>query len=75
MIGFVAETLPKTGALGMSIMGGAGMLSVSFVLPILGRSLDNTSGAETLRYYSILPACLIVAFALLYFTQKKKANI
>lgn len=72
MIGFVAETLPKTGALGMSIMGGAGMLFVSLVLPILGKSLDNTSGAETLRYYSILPAVLIVAFAGLYFTRKKK---
>lgn len=72
MIGFVAENLPRTGALGMSIMGGAGMLSVSFVLPILGKSLDNTTGAETLKYYSILPALLIVAFAGLYFTQKKK---
>lgn len=74
MIGFVAETLPKTGALGMSIMGGAGMLFVSLVLPILGKSLDNTSGAETLRNYSILPACLIVAFAILYISQRKKVK-
>lgn len=36
MLGFVAEYLPKTGALGLSIMGGAGMLSVSLILPFIG---------------------------------------
>lgn len=40
MVGFVAENYPKTGALGMAIIGGAGMLSVSFVLPIIGRWYD-----------------------------------
>ena len=29
MLGFVSEYLPKTGALGLSLMGGAGMFSVS----------------------------------------------
>ncbi len=36
MLGFVSEKLPKTGALGLAIMGGAGMLSVSFILPFIG---------------------------------------
>ena len=40
MLGFVNESLPKTGALGLAIMGGAGMLSTSFVLPIMGRMHD-----------------------------------
>ena len=40
MLGFVAENFPKTGALGLAIMGGAGMLSVSFVLPIIGGWYD-----------------------------------
>jgi fucose permease len=40
MLGFVNECLPKTGALGLAIMGGAGMLSTSFVLPIMGRMHD-----------------------------------
>ncbi len=40
MLGFVSETFPKTGALGLAIMGGAGMLSVSFVLPVIGRFYD-----------------------------------
>lgn len=40
MLGFVNEQFPKTGALGLAIMGGAGMLSVSFVLPVIGRLYD-----------------------------------
>ncbi len=40
MLGYVAENYPKTGALGLAIMGGSGMLSVSFVLPIIGGWYD-----------------------------------
>jgi fucose permease len=47
MLGFVAENYPKTGALGLAIMGGAGMLSVSFVLPIIGRWYDDGIAART----------------------------
>ena len=71
MLGFVSEYLPKTGALGLSIMGGAGMLSVSIVLPVLGRFLDNQSPDLTLRYFALLPAFLIFAFTGLYFYSKK----
>jgi len=41
MLGFVSENFPNTGALGLAIMGGAGMLSVSFVLPIIGKFYDQ----------------------------------
>lgn len=41
MLGYVAEYLPRTGALGLSIMGGAGMLSVSLILPFMGKVYDN----------------------------------
>jgi MFS family permease len=40
MIGFVSEYLPKTGALGMSLVGGAGMLSTSIWQPVIGSWLD-----------------------------------
>lgn len=42
MLGFVAEYLPKTGALGLSLMGGAGMFSTALVLPIMGRWFDTS---------------------------------
>ncbi len=47
MLGFVAENFPKTGALGLAIMGGAGMLSVSFVLPVIGSWYDAGIAART----------------------------
>jgi fucose permease len=45
MLGFVSEYLPKTGALGLSLMGGAGMLSVSLVIPAMGKWYDASKSA------------------------------
>ncbi len=41
MLGTVSERFPKTGALGLAIMGGAGMLSASFIVPLVGRWFDR----------------------------------
>ena len=41
MIGFTSEYTHKTGALGMSLMGGAGMFAVSIWNPIIGSRLDT----------------------------------
>lgn len=41
MIGFTSEYTAKTGALGMSLMGGAGMFSVSMWNPVIGGWLDD----------------------------------
>lgn len=41
MIGFISEYQPKTGALGMSLIGGAGMFSMSLWNPVIGRWLDE----------------------------------
>jgi MFS family permease len=65
MLGFVSEYLPQTGALGLSIMGGAGMVATSCVLPIMGHSIDTAGPQQTLRFMTVLPVILIVAFALL----------
>ncbi|MBI2498090.1 MAG: MFS transporter [Opitutae bacterium] len=40
MLGFVSENHPRTGALGLAIMGGAGVLSTSIILPLIGRFYD-----------------------------------
>lgn len=45
MLGFVSEYLPKTGALGLSLMGGAGMFSVSLILPVMGKWFDTAKAA------------------------------
>lgn len=43
MIGFVSEYLSDTGALGMSIVGGAGMLGLSLWTPVIGRWIDTAT--------------------------------
>jgi fucose permease len=41
MIGFVAENLPRTGAVGLNLMGGAGMFAVSLYLMFMGDYYDQ----------------------------------
>jgi len=41
MLGVVSEQFPKGGALLISLMGGAGMLSVAVALPIMGARIDE----------------------------------
>ena len=43
MIGFVAEKIPASGALGMSIVGGIGMFSTSIFQPIIGSWIDSST--------------------------------
>jgi len=43
VIGFVAQRVPASGALGMSIVGGVGMLSTSIFQPIIGRWIDSSN--------------------------------
>jgi MFS family permease len=74
MLGFVAEYIPKSGALGLSIMGGAGMVATSLVLPIMGKSIDTAGPQTTLSYMSILPAILIVAFIFLNIWMRNRRS-
>jgi MFS family permease len=47
MIGFVAEKIPKSGALGMSIIGAIGMFSTSIFQPIIGGWIDKARETAT----------------------------
>ena len=46
MIGFVAEKIPASGALGMSIVGGMGMFSSSIFQPIIGGWIDSSTADQ-----------------------------
>jgi MFS family permease len=72
MIGVTSEYVPKSGALGMSILGGAGFVATSMVLPIMGKSIETAGAQITLRNMSVLPAILIVLFIILYIIIKNK---
>ncbi len=46
MLGFVSENLPKTGAVGMNLMGGAGMFAVSVYTVFMGGYYDRLVAAK-----------------------------
>lgn len=54
MLGFVSETLPKTGAVGLNLMGGAGMFAVSLYMMFMGGYYDRLVAEK-------LPAGAVVA--------------
>jgi len=41
MLGFVAERLPRSGALGLAVIGGVGMISISIAMPVIGHIYDK----------------------------------
>ena len=47
MIGFVAEKIPLSGALGMSIVGGMGMFSASIFQAIIGGWIDSSTADQS----------------------------
>jgi putative MFS transporter len=47
MIGFIAEKVPLSGALGMSILGGVGMFSTAIFQPIIGSWIDSARAEKT----------------------------
>lgn len=80
MLGRVSERYPSTGALGLAVMGGAGMLAPSVVLPYIGRLYDAKvatgiptvqAGLLTLRDIVILPVVLAVVFLLMRIFERK----
>jgi len=46
MLGFVSEYLPKTGAVGINLMGGAGMFAVSLYMMFMGGVYDKLIAAK-----------------------------
>jgi MFS family permease len=75
MLGFVSENLPKTGAVGLNFMGGAGMFAVSIYMILMGSHYDKLLGDKLpigadLKAYADAPGGSDMANAL---AEAKKA--
>lgn len=75
MLGFTSEYIPKSGALGLSLLGGAGFVSVAMFLPVMGRILENSGTEVALRSVGLLPVILIVGFAIMYVVYRNKKPV
>lgn len=62
MLGVVSERYPKGGALVIGLMGFVGMISVTNVVPIIGKIRDTHDAATSFRYVSVVPLALIILF-------------
>jgi MFS family permease len=47
MLGFVAEYIPKSGAMGLSLIGGVGMFATGIMQPIVGGWIDSARNKAT----------------------------
>ena len=63
MIGVTAELFPRGGPLLLAVMGGAGMLSVGLVLPVMGARMDQYGPGAALQMVAVLGAILTLVFA------------
>ena len=81
MLGFVNENIPKSGALGLAIMGGIGFFGGGIAQPLIGKIYDMkfeelgdslAAGSSTLQFVIILTVVLTIAFTFLYINQRKK---
>jgi MFS transporter, putative metabolite:H+ symporter len=49
MIGFIADKIPKSGALGMSVVGAVGMFATSIWQPVIGGWIDSDKAAAAAK--------------------------
>lgn len=75
MLSFVAEKIPSSGALGLSLLGGLGMFSVAIVLWAMGFVMDmDASGSDTLYRMALLPGILIVLFGVRLLVEMRQSK-
>ena len=68
MLGIVAERFPKTGAMGLAIIGGVGNFGTTAAGPFMGWVNDNLGPESVLPVWSILPLIIFVVFAAMWAT-------
>ena len=66
MIGVTAELFPRGGPLLLAVMGGAGMLSVGLVLPVMGARMDQYGPGAALQMVALLGAILTLIFGIVW---------
>ena len=72
MLGITAERFPLGGGFLLAIMGGVGMLSNSFAVPLIGRVYDQSGPSEALRTVTILPVAVCIIFGVIAMIERKQ---
>jgi hypothetical protein len=75
MLGFTSEYIPRTGALGLSLLGGAGFVSASMFIPLMGRVMEESGESAALQSMGVLPLLMIVGFSVLFAVYRNKKPV
>lgn len=70
MLGITSERFPRTGALGLAIIGGSGSFATAIAGPVMGWINDTYGPRAVLPIWALLPAVLFVIFGLLYLRDR-----
>jgi MFS family permease len=74
MLGITSERFPRTGALGLAIIGGSGSFATAISGPVMGWINDTYGPAAVLPIWAILPAVLFVIFGLFYLRDRSRGG-
>jgi MFS family permease len=74
MLGITSERFPKTGALGLAVIGAAGSFSTALAGPVMGWINDSYGAAHVLPIWAILPVVLCAIFALVHVADRAKGG-
>ncbi len=74
MLGITSERFPKTGALGLAVVGAAGSFSTWLAGPVMGYLNDNFGPTQLLQIWVVLPVLILVVFGILYFSDRSRGG-
>jgi len=74
MLGITSERFPRSGALGLAVIGATGSFATALSGPIMGWLSEKYGTAQVLPIWSGLPLLLIVIFGAIYMVDKGKGG-
>lgn len=74
MLGITSERFPKTGALGLAIIGGTGSFSTTLSGPVMGWINDTYGADRVLPIWALLPVAITVIFLLVVLADRARGG-
>ncbi len=74
MLGITSERFPRSGALGLAVIGATGSFATALSGPVMGWLSETYGTAQVLPIWSALPILLIVIFGAIYMADKAKGG-
>ncbi|BCS32950.1 hypothetical protein TBR22_A21740 [Luteitalea sp. TBR-22] len=74
MIGITSERFPRSGALGMAVIGATGSFATALSGPVMGWLSETYGTEQVLPIWSALPILLVAIFGAIYMVDKGKGG-